>query len=41
VPLPVGASDSNWFYSTLAQAAAALVGLAGGFMMQRVIAQRQ
>ena len=38
---PVGASDPNWFYSTLAQATAAIVGLAGGFMLQRVLAQRQ
>lgn len=33
-------SDPNWFYSTLAQSTAALVGLAGGFLAQRVVAQR-
>jgi len=32
--------DPNWFYSTLAQSSAAIVGLAGGFMVTRVIAQR-
>jgi hypothetical protein len=38
VPL---ASDPNWFYSTLAQSTAALVGLAGAFMVQRLLTQRQ
>jgi hypothetical protein len=33
--------DPNWFYSTLAQATAAIVGLAGAFLLQRVIAQRE
>jgi hypothetical protein len=32
--------DPNWFYSTLAQSSAAIVGLAGGFMVSRVLAQR-
>jgi hypothetical protein len=32
--------DPNWFYSTLAQSSAAIVGLAGGFMVARVLAQR-
>ena len=34
------ASDPNWFYSTLAQSTAAIVGLAGGFLAQRLISQR-
>jgi hypothetical protein len=34
------ALDPNWFYSTLAQSTAAIVGLAGGFLAQRVVAQR-
>jgi hypothetical protein len=29
-----------WFYSTLAQSSAAIVGLAGGFMVSRALAQR-
>jgi hypothetical protein len=33
-------ADPNWFYSTLAQSSAAIVGLAGGFMVSRVLAQR-
>jgi len=33
-------ADPNWFYSTLAQSSAAIVGLAGGFMVTRVLAQR-
>jgi hypothetical protein len=32
--------DPNWFYSTLAQSTAAIVGLAGAFMVQRLLAQR-
>jgi hypothetical protein len=36
----VGSLDPNWFYSTLAQSTAAIVGLAGGFLAQRVLAQR-
>jgi len=28
----LAASDPNWFYSTLAQSTAAIVGLAGGFL---------
>jgi hypothetical protein len=32
--------DPNWFYSTLAQSTAAIVGLAGGFFVQRLLAQR-
>jgi hypothetical protein len=32
--------DPNWFYSTLAQSSAAIVGLAGGFMVSRILAQR-
>jgi hypothetical protein len=35
------AADPNWFYSTLAQATAALVGLAGAFLLQRLISQRE
>jgi hypothetical protein len=31
--------DPNWFYSTLAQSSAAIVGLAGGFMVSRVLAR--
>lgn len=38
--VPVAASDPNWFYSTLAQSTAALVGLAGGFMVSRILQQR-
>jgi hypothetical protein len=34
------APDPNWFYSTLAQSTAAIVGLAGGFLVQRILAQR-
>src|SRR5262249_25454837 len=37
---PLAASDPNWFYSTLAQSTAALVGLAGGFMVSRILQQR-
>jgi hypothetical protein len=33
-------SDPNWFYSTLAQSTAAIVGLSGAFMVQRVLTQR-
>jgi hypothetical protein len=33
-------ADPNWFYSTLAQSTAAIVGLAGAFMVQRVFVQR-
>ena len=32
--------DPNWFYSTLAQSTAAIVGLSGAFMVQRVLMQR-
>ena len=32
--------DPNWFYSTLAQSTAAIVGLAGAFLVQRLLAQR-
>lgn len=32
--------DPNWFYSTLAQSTAAIVGLAGGFLVQRLFVQR-
>jgi len=34
------ALDPNWFYSTMAQSTAAIVGLAGGFLVQRILAQR-
>lgn len=34
------AADPNWFYSTLAQATAALVGLAGAFLVQQLLNQR-
>lgn len=37
--VPVAASDPNC-YSTLAQSTAALVGLAGGFMVSRILQQR-
>jgi hypothetical protein len=33
--------DPNWFYSTLAQSTAAIVGLAGGFLVARLIALRE
>jgi hypothetical protein len=33
-------SDPNWFYSTLAQSTAAIVGLAGAFLAARLIAHR-
>jgi hypothetical protein len=33
-------ADTNWFYSTLAQSSAAIVGLAGGFMFSRILALR-
>jgi hypothetical protein len=33
-------ADPNWFYSTLAQSTAALVGLAGGLLVTRVLALR-
>lgn len=36
----LAALDPNWFYSTLAQSTAAIVGLAGGFLAQRLVAQR-
>ena len=32
--------DPNWFYSTLAQSTAAIVGLAGGFLATRLISHR-
>lgn len=34
------AADPNWFYSTLAQSSAAIVGLTGGFFVQRLLVQR-
>jgi hypothetical protein len=34
-------SDPNWFYSTMAQSSAAIVGLAGGFMVSRIISVRE
>lgn len=34
------ALDPNWFYSTLAQSTAAIVGLGGGFLVQRLLQQR-
>lgn len=34
------ATDTNWFYSTLAQATAAIVGLAGAFLIQRLLIHR-
>jgi hypothetical protein len=33
--------DPNWFYSTLAQSIAAIVGLLGGFLAQQLLAQRR
>jgi len=33
-------ADQNWFYSTLAQSTAALIGLAGGFMVNRILQKR-
>lgn len=38
--IPV-AADPNWFYSTIAQSTAALVGLAGAFLLQRLLSQRE
>jgi hypothetical protein len=34
-------ADTNWFYSTLAQSTAAIVGLMGGFLAQQLLAQRR
>jgi hypothetical protein len=34
------AADPNWFYSTSAQSAAAIVGLAGGFLAARLVGHR-
>jgi hypothetical protein len=34
------AADTNWFYSTLAQSTAAIIGLAGGFLVQQLLTQR-
>lgn len=34
------ALDPNWFYSTLAQSTAAIVGLGGGLLVQRLLQQR-
>jgi hypothetical protein len=34
------ALDPNWFYSSLAQSTAAIVGLGGGFLVQRLLQQR-
>lgn len=31
--------DPNWFYSTLAQSTAAIVGLVGAFLLQRLLVQ--
>jgi hypothetical protein len=36
----VAAHDPNWFYSTLAQSTAAIVGLAGGFIAARLTTHR-
>lgn len=36
----LAASDPNWFYSTLAQSTAAIVGLAGAFLVQRLLVER-
>src|SRR2546425_1803189 len=33
--------DPNWFYSSLAQAAAAIVGLVGGFIVAALLRQRE
>lgn len=33
-------ADPNWFYSTLAQSTAAIVGLGGAFLVQRILQQR-
>lgn len=33
-------ADTNWFYSTLAQSTAALVGLSGGFAVSQLLARR-
>lgn len=33
--------DPNWFYSSLAQSAAAIVGIIGGFLVQGLLRQRQ
>jgi hypothetical protein len=36
----LAAADPSWFYLTLAQATAALVGLAGAFLVQQLLNQR-
>ena len=36
----LASADPNWFYSTLAQSTAALVGLARAFLVQRLLTQR-
>jgi hypothetical protein len=36
----LAALDPNWFYSTLAQSTAAIVGLGGAFLVQRILQQR-
>jgi len=38
--LIAAASDPNWFYSTVAQSTAAIVGLAGGFLAARLVSHR-
>jgi hypothetical protein len=37
LPEDIAAPDPNWFYSTLAQSTAALVGLTGGFLVSRLL----
>jgi hypothetical protein len=39
--LIAAAHDHNWFYSTLAQSTLAIVALAGGFLVARLIALRE
>jgi hypothetical protein len=41
VRLPTQMDDPNWFYSTLAQSAAAIVGVSGGFLASSLIRQRE
>jgi hypothetical protein len=37
--LPAALADPNWFFSTLAQSAAAVIGIVGGFFVSRLLQQ--
>ncbi|HEY3552457.1 MAG TPA: hypothetical protein VGK66_02105 [Solirubrobacterales bacterium] len=39
--LPIATREPDWFYSTLAQSTAAVVGLAGAFLIQRLLVERE